>query len=121
MALAQTRIFPWFFDPDDNKMTIDARWFRHLGIADTADTISAETFFGFVHPDDRAMLLDAFTRQLSGALDDKRYSYRLRHGDGAWEWSKPNRSTWAGATTVRPAAWSESARASRATKPSKTP
>lgn len=86
MALAQTRIFPWFFDPDDNKMTIDARWFRHLGIADTADTISAETFFGFVHPDDRTMLLDAFTRQLSGALDDKWYSYRLRRGDGAWEW-----------------------------------
>lgn len=86
MALAQTRIFPWFFDPDDNKMTIDVRWFRHLGIADTADTISAETFFGFVHPDDRAMLLDAFTRQLSGALDDKWYSYRLRRGDGEWEW-----------------------------------
>ena len=86
MALAQTRIFPWFFDPDDNKMTIDARWFKHLGITDTAGPISPEAFFGFVHPDDRTMLLDAFTRQLSGDLDDNWYSYRLRRGDGQWEW-----------------------------------
>ena len=32
MAMAQTKIFPWFFDLDNGRMVIDARWFDHVGI-----------------------------------------------------------------------------------------
>lgn len=87
MAMSQTRIFPWFFDLDNNRMTIDRRWYTHLGIPnDDDDTISAETFFGFVHPEDREMLSQAFAKQLAGELIPDTFTYRLRRGDGTWEW-----------------------------------
>ena len=55
-ALSQTKIFPWSFDPDSNLLTIDRRWFAYLELPNDGDTISAETFFSLVHPDDRKAL-----------------------------------------------------------------
>lgn len=86
MAMSQTKIFPWFFDLDSNRMTIDRRWFAHLGIPNDGDSISTETFFDFVHPDDRETLSQAFAKQLAGELIPDTFTYRLRRGDGAWEW-----------------------------------
>ena len=81
-ALSQTKIFPWFFDQDSNRMTIDRRWFAHLGIPNDGAPISTETFFGFVHPDDRETLSAAFAKQLSGILTPEAYAYRVRRCDG---------------------------------------
>lgn len=86
MAMSQTKIFPWFFDQDSNRMTIDRRWFAHLGIPNDGAPISTETFFGFVHPDDRETLSAAFAKQLSGILTPEAYAYRVRRCDGTWEW-----------------------------------
>ena len=66
-ALSQTKIFPWFFDPDSNLLTIDRRWFAYLELPNDGDTISAETFFSLVHPDDRKALSQAFANRLDMA------------------------------------------------------
>ena len=85
-ALSQTKIFPWFFDPDSNLLTIDRRWFAYLGLPNDGDTISAETFFSLVHPDDRKALSQAFANRLAGEPAPDTVTYRLRRGDGTWEW-----------------------------------
>lgn len=85
-ALSQTKIFPWFFDPDSNLLTIDRRWFAYLELPNDGDTISAETFFSLVHPDDRKALSQAFANRLAGEPAPDTVTYRLRRGDGTWEW-----------------------------------
>ncbi len=86
MALSQTKIFPWFFDLGHNRMVIDERWFAHLGLPAGDGTIGAEDFFRLVHPEDRGRLADAFAKQLAGELNPDTFTYRLRRGDGTWEW-----------------------------------
>ena len=86
MAMAQTKIFPWFFDLDNDRMVIDARWFDHVGIPRGDCSMSPGAFFGMLHPDDRKTLSAAFAKQLSGILTPEAYAYRVRRGDGTWEW-----------------------------------
>lgn len=86
MALAQTKIFPWFYDMERNKMLIDAHWFAHLGIPAGDCTLSSEAFFELVHPDDRETLSSALRKQLSDHEITDLFDYRLRRGDGTWEW-----------------------------------
>ena len=85
-ALSQTKIFPWSFDPDSNLLTIDRRWFAYLGLPNDGDTISAETFFSLVHPDDRKALSQAFANRLAGEPAPDTVTSRLRRGNGTWEW-----------------------------------
>ena len=86
MAMAQTKIFPWFFDLDNGRMVIDARWFDHVGIPRGDCSMSPGAFFDMLHPDDRETLSAAFAKQLSGILTPEAYAYRVRRCDGTWEW-----------------------------------
>ena len=86
MVLARTKIFPWFYDMDRNKMLIDAHWFSYLGIPAGDCTMSSEDFFNRVHPDERKMLSEALRKQLSEEEIQDSFAYRLQRGDGTWEW-----------------------------------
>lgn len=86
MVLARTRIFPWFYDMERNKMLIDAHWFAYLGIPAGDCMITNEEFFARVHPDERQMLAEALARQLSEQEIPDTFAYRLQRGDGSWEW-----------------------------------
>ena len=87
MALAKTKIFPWFFDLDRNKMIIDPRWFTHLGYpVREGGILDVEEFVARVHPEDRTLLTEALAGQIAGNLDDRVYTYRLQRFDGTWEW-----------------------------------
>ena len=67
-------------------MVIDERWFAHLGLPAGDGTIGTEDFFRLVHPEDRGRLADAFAKQLAGEMNPDTFTYRLRRGDGTWEW-----------------------------------
>ena len=86
LALAKTKIFPWFFDLERNKMNIDSRWFTHLGYPAREESMDTEEFASFLHPDDRDMLLGALAGQIAGQLNEDLFTYRLRRADGTWEW-----------------------------------
>ena len=86
LASTRTKIFPWFFNIEQNKIIIDMRWFAHLGIPTEDGSLSAEEFASFVHPDDRDVLLDALSAQIKGILNTDSFTYRLRHHDGSYEW-----------------------------------
>ena len=86
MILARTKIFPWFYDMDRNKMLIDAHWFSYLGIPAGDCMITQEDFFERVHPDERTTLAEALRLQLSEQEIQDVFNYRLMRGDGSWEW-----------------------------------
>lgn len=118
-ALSQTKIFPWSFDPDSNLLTIDRRWFAYLGLPNDGDTISAETFFSLVHPDDRKALSQAFANRLAGEPAPKQSPTGCAAGTGLGNGSRSSPSPRAGPPTVYPTASQASARASRPTRRSK--
>ena len=86
MALTRTKIFPWFYDMERDKMLIDTDWFVYLGLPVGDGTMSNEEFFARVHPDEREMLAEALRQQLSDQEIDDSFSYRLLRADGSWEW-----------------------------------
>lgn len=87
-ALQRTKIYPWFYDIANAEFTLDYRYFEHLGIEPGKDnTLSMEQYVNMMHPDDRAEMAEAFAIQLSGIETfDKTVPFRIRRGDGTWEW-----------------------------------
>lgn len=87
-ALKRTRIYPWFFDLDRKIFSLDARYFEYLGIEpDSGNTLSMDRYLSMIHPEDVQALVDAFSVQFSGdTIYDKAVPFRLRRGDGTWEW-----------------------------------
>ena len=101
MALRRTKIFPWSYDTKCNLMTIDPRYFEHLGIPAGDCTLTNEQFAQLVHPDDIAGVLKALTLQAQGNFIEDPVSYRLHRGDGKWEWFEAQ-STYLGQGTWIP-------------------
>lgn len=86
MALSSTKIFPWFYDMDQNKMIIDSRYFDYTRIPTTDNSMTLEEFTDRLHPDDREDMAHAFTRQLNGEHFPYPVPFRLRLGDDTYEW-----------------------------------
>lgn len=87
-ALQRTKIYPWYYDINRAEFTLDYRYFEHLGIPPGANnTLMMEQYVDMIHPDDRQKMAEAFEIQLSGTLTyEKPVPFRLRRGDGSWEW-----------------------------------
>ena len=75
-------------DESSDLEILDDRYFEHLGIpAGENNTLTMEEYVNMIHPDDRQPMADAFVVQLSGNTTfDKTVPFRLRRGDGTWEW-----------------------------------
>lgn len=101
MALHRTKIFPWSYDIKCNLMIIDPRYFEYLGIPAGDCTLTNEQFAQMVHPDDIEGVITALTLTVHGSLIEPPVSYRLRRGDGQWEWFEAQ-STYLGQGTQTP-------------------
>ena len=101
MALHRTKIFPWSYDIKCNLMIIDPRYFEYLGISAGDCTLTNEQFAQMVHPNDIEGVITALTLTVHGSLIETPVSYRLRRGDGQWEWFEAQ-STYLGQGTQTP-------------------
>ena len=101
MALHRTKIFPWSYDIKCNLMIIDPRYFEYLGIPAGDCTLTNEQFAQMVHPNDIEGEITALTLTVHGSLIETPVSYRLRRGDGQWEWFEAQ-STYLGQGTQTP-------------------
>ena len=95
IALSRTQIFPWSFDMERNLMIIDPRYFDYLKIPTKDYTLTMEQYADLVHPDDRKDLFEALGQQVNGNLYETPVPFRLRRGDGKWEWFE-GQSTYVG-------------------------
>ena len=101
IALSRTQIFQWSFDMEHNLMIIEPRYFEYLGIPTRDYTLTPEEFAFLIHPDDRKGVFNALALQLRGNLYERPVEYRLRRGDGKWEWFEAQ-STYVGQLTDLP-------------------
>lgn len=85
-ALPQAKIFSWSFDAPCGPITFTRHWFSYLGIPDGDDTIAVEALYSLAHPDDLQALQQAFALPSEGAPVPLPSAFRLRRGDGTWEW-----------------------------------
>ena len=87
-ALQRTKIYPWYYDISRSEFTLDDRYFEYLGIpTGENNTLTMDEYVNMIHPDDRQTMTDAFVVQLSGNTTfDRTVPFRLRRGDGTWEW-----------------------------------
>lgn len=78
----------WFLDFDKSGKVKEANWsdeIRNLLGYNSEDDINVATLWTeSLHPEDKAMALDAFTKGLQG--DDYRIEARLRYKDGSYHW-----------------------------------
>ena len=78
----------WFLDFDKSGKVKEAYWsdeIRNLLGYNSEDDINVATLWTeSLHPEDKAMALDAFTKGLQG--DDYRIEARLRYKDGSYHW-----------------------------------
>ena len=72
-----------------------------MGIPTRDYTLTPEEFAFLIHPDDRKGVFDALALQLHGNLYERPVEYRLRRGDGKWEWFEAQ-STYVGQLTDLP-------------------
>lgn len=86
MALSSTKIFPWYYEFERGSMFIDPRYFDYTGIESEDYTLSLEAFAERLHPDDREGMAHAFSLQLNGEHYPYPVPFRLRRGDGSYEW-----------------------------------
>ena len=86
MALSVSKIFPWFYDFEQGKMIIDRRYFDYTGIPTEDNSMTLEAYSERLPPDDRAAMAHAFTLQLNGQHYPYPVPFRLRRGDGTYEW-----------------------------------
>ena len=76
-------------------MIIDPRYFDYLKIPTKDYTLTMEQYADLVHPDDRKDLFEALGQQVNGNLYENPVPFRLRRGDGKWEWFE-GQSTYVG-------------------------
>lgn len=95
IALSRTQIFSWSFDMERNLMVIDPRYFDYLKIPTKDYTLTIEQYAELVHPEDRKDLFEALGQQVNGNLYEAPIPFRLRRGDGRWEWFE-GQSTYVG-------------------------
>ncbi len=101
LALNTTKIFPWFYDMELDKMFIDPRYFEYTGIASKDNTMTLEEFSQVLHPDDREVMAHAFAEQLQGHYFADSVPYRLLRDDGTYEWFE-GQSTYLGRIDGQP-------------------
>lgn len=86
MILNRTNIFPWTIEINTGILTIDQRYYDHIGRPASKDVITIDDFRTLAHPDDVDALFEALTGQFRGASLDAHVAYRALRGDGTWEW-----------------------------------
>ncbi len=101
MALGTSGIFPWFYDFGLGAMVIDPRYYEYTGIPTKDYTMTMDEYSSRLHPDDRKGVFDALAMQLNGEHYPYMISFRLRRGDGSYEWFE-GQSTYLGEVNGKP-------------------
>ena len=76
----------WDWDLDGDRMYFSPRWHALLGQPEHTHSEDPESWFGLVHPGDRARLQSAVAQHLGGRTPHLQSEHRIRHADGSWRW-----------------------------------
>ncbi|MEW5838967.1 MAG: EAL domain-containing protein [Pseudomonadota bacterium] len=86
LAVEGSRDGIWDWDLHSGEICYSARWKEIIGYGADDLQSSIDTFFGFLHPEDRQRVQDEIERHLKGETPIYQVEFRLRHKDGSWRW-----------------------------------
>jgi two-component system cell cycle sensor histidine kinase/response regulator CckA len=86
MALSAARVGTWDYDIPSGRVILDHRFMDLLGFAREELEPSFDQWFGLIHPDDRAAVMEAVQNHLQGRTPAYSKEYRMRTKSGDWIW-----------------------------------
>ena len=86
LAVDGSRDGIWDWDLNSGEIIYSARWKEMIGYGDDVLTPTIDTFFSFLHPDDKARVQATIAQHLSGETPVYQTEFRLHHKDGSWRW-----------------------------------
>lgn len=82
-----TNVGTWEWNIQTGEMIFNERWADIIGykLAEL-EPVSIKTWLNYIHPDDLKLTGELLERHFSGALEQYRCEYRMKHRDGHWVW-----------------------------------
>jgi PAS domain S-box-containing protein len=86
LATRAARVGVWDWNIQTNEFYLDANVKAILGYRDEEIPNDLEIWAGYVHPDDKQPVMDAFQAHIDGKTPEYVYEHRMQHKDGSIRW-----------------------------------
>lgn len=86
LATRAARVGVWDWNIQTNGFYLDANVKAILGYRDEEIPNDLEIWAGYVHPDDKQPVMDAFQAHIDGKTPEYVYEHRMQHKDGSIRW-----------------------------------
>jgi PAS domain S-box-containing protein len=86
LATAAAKVGVWDVNLQTNEFYLDPNLKAILGYRDDEIPNDLEVWAGFIHPDDKQPVMDAFQAHIEGKTPEYLFEHRMRHKDGSIRW-----------------------------------
>lgn len=86
LATRAARVGVWDWNIQTDEFYLDANVKAILGYRDEEIPNDLEIWAGYVHPDDKQPVMDAFQAHIDGKTPEYVYEHRMQHKDGSIRW-----------------------------------
>ncbi len=86
LVIEEVKAGYWDWDLTTNRLYLSPEWNRQLGLDDNDLLLQWDRRNDRLHPDDRALVLEATENYIAGRQPNFELQFRLRHKDGSYRW-----------------------------------
>jgi PAS domain S-box-containing protein len=86
LATNVARVGVWDWNVQTNEFHLDQNIKAILGYSDAEIPNNLEVWSGYVHPDDKQPVMEAFQDHIDGKIPEFAYEHRMLHKDGSIRW-----------------------------------
>jgi len=86
LAIRAAQVGVWDWDVQSNEFHLDPNLKAILGYSDREIPNNIEVWSGYVHPDDKQAVMDAFQAHIDGKTPEFVFEHRMLHKDGTIRW-----------------------------------
>ncbi|MDO9104002.1 MAG: PAS domain S-box protein [Methylovulum sp.] len=86
LVIAEVKAGYWDWNLLTNALYLSSEWQRQLGLGDKDSLIQWDQKADRLHPDDKALVVEASKNFIEGRLPVYELEFRLRHKDGSYRW-----------------------------------
>jgi len=86
LATKAARVGVWDWNVQTNEFHLDGNVKAILGYSDAEIPNNLEVWSGYVHPDDKQPVMEAFQNHIDGKTPEFVYEHRMLHKDGSIRW-----------------------------------
>ncbi|WP_373719154.1 sensor histidine kinase [Bacteroides heparinolyticus] len=102
MAMEESSVYPWQFDMHTRRFNFSEGMLQRMGYPMEYKFLTQSELGSLIHPDDRETAHVRFGGLLQGKSSNMRIAYRVRRGDGDYEWWECRCASYKGLTADSP-------------------